>query len=118
MRRAAGGSRSCSWSNSSLPSREMMISPSSADSGGRSDPFFFFQAEDGIRDGRVTGVQTCALPICTRTQDEYDQSIISTILILPSVVTSIVVVVQHSLALAFALGGIAGAVRFKNSLKS
>src|SRR5580765_8607360 len=25
--------------------------------------FFFFQAEDGIRDGRLTGVQTCALPI-------------------------------------------------------
>src|SRR6266487_1497469 len=25
--------------------------------------FFFFQAEDGIRGGRVTGVQTCALPI-------------------------------------------------------
>src|SRR6266496_2084738 len=27
--------------------------------------FFFFQAEDGIRDLYVTGVQTCALPICT-----------------------------------------------------
>src|SRR6266550_7308841 len=27
--------------------------------------FFFFQAEDGIRDVAVTGVQTCALPICT-----------------------------------------------------
>src|SRR3712207_8033013 len=26
--------------------------------------FFFFQAEDGIRDMGVTGVQTCALPIC------------------------------------------------------
>src|SRR5689334_23062903 len=26
-------------------------------------PIFFFQAEDGIRDGTVTGVQTCALPI-------------------------------------------------------
>src|SRR5207253_6090115 len=26
--------------------------------------YFFFQAEDGIRDGHVTGVQTCALPIC------------------------------------------------------
>src|SRR5437016_6943589 len=26
---------------------------------------FFFQAEDGIRDWSVTGVQTCALPICT-----------------------------------------------------
>src|SRR5436189_2762017 len=25
---------------------------------------FFFQAEDGIRDTSVTGVQTCALPIC------------------------------------------------------
>src|SRR5690625_6365398 len=28
--------------------------------------FFFFQAEDGIRDGHVTGVQTCALPIFQR----------------------------------------------------
>src|SRR5437868_11616318 len=28
--------------------------------------FFFFQAEDGIRDRNVTGVQTCALPICDR----------------------------------------------------
>src|SRR2546430_7203581 len=28
--------------------------------------FFFFQAEDGIRDLTVTGVQTCALPICLR----------------------------------------------------
>src|SRR5256886_17623714 len=28
--------------------------------------FFFFQAEDGIRDLTVTGVQTCALPIWTR----------------------------------------------------
>src|SRR2546429_4873052 len=28
--------------------------------------FFFFQAEDGIRDVAVTGVQTCALPICPR----------------------------------------------------
>src|SRR2546425_8110087 len=28
--------------------------------------FFFFQAEDGIRDKLVTGVQTCALPISRR----------------------------------------------------
>src|SRR5256885_7196918 len=28
--------------------------------------FFFFQAEDGIRDYKVTGVQTCALPIYSR----------------------------------------------------
>src|SRR5256884_3830018 len=31
--------------------------------------FFFFQAEDGIRDVAVTGVQTCALPISI-----YDRS--------------------------------------------
>src|SRR2546425_2789617 len=30
--------------------------------------FFFFQAEDGIRDKLVTGVQTCALPISEREQ--------------------------------------------------
>lgn len=71
----------------------------------------------------ILGALITSLPVtwvymATRTAEEYDQSIISTILILPSVVTSIVVVVQHSLALAFALGGIAGAVRFKNSLKS
>src|SRR5258708_29203404 len=29
-----------------------------------SGSYFFFQAEDGIRDDLVTGVQTCALPIC------------------------------------------------------
>src|SRR5687768_6180099 len=29
---------------------------------------FFFQAEDGIRDVAVTGVQTCALPICRSIQ--------------------------------------------------
>src|SRR5437588_8337204 len=31
--------------------------------------FFFFQAEDGIRDHCVTGVQTCALPICSHTEN-------------------------------------------------
>src|SRR5256885_716889 len=31
--------------------------------------FFFFQAEDGIRDYKVTGVQTCALPICVKFHD-------------------------------------------------
>src|SRR3712207_7395832 len=34
--------------------------------------FFFFQAEDGIRDIGVTGVQTCALPICARRARSVD----------------------------------------------
>src|SRR2546430_5132163 len=33
--------------------------------------FFFFQAEDGIRDLTVTGVQTCALPICSITALDF-----------------------------------------------
>ena len=53
-----------------------------------------------------------------RNDEEYDQSLINTILVLPMVVTGIVIIVQNSLALAFSLAGIAGAVRFRNSLKS
>src|SRR5438093_13200275 len=34
-----------------------------------SSSFFFFQAEDGIRDWSVTGVQTCALPISSLDDD-------------------------------------------------
>src|SRR5690625_7815179 len=34
---------------------------------------FFFQAEDGIRDGHVTGVQTCALPIYFRFSTEVTE---------------------------------------------
>src|SRR5690348_17377635 len=44
----------------------------------QSVPLFFFQAEDGIRDGRVTGVQTCALPIsfCLRLDgDRYRRTL-------------------------------------------
>jgi hypothetical protein len=53
-----------------------------------------------------------------RDGEDYDQSLVNTIIVLPMVVTGIVVIVQNSLALAFALAGIAGAVRFRNSLKS
>jgi phosphotransferase system glucose/maltose/N-acetylglucosamine-specific IIC component len=53
-----------------------------------------------------------------RSGGEYDQSLVNTIILLPMVVTGIVIIVQNSLALAFSLAGIAGAVRFRNSLKS
>ena len=71
----------------------------------------------------ILGALLTSIPVATtymavRSGDEYDQSLVDTILVLPMVVTSIVIVVQNSLALAFTLGGIAGAVRFKNSLKS
>ena len=36
--------------------------------------FFFFQAEDGIRDSPVTGVQTCALPISVHIENKCGSS--------------------------------------------
>jgi hypothetical protein len=56
--------------------------------------------------------------IAVRTQDEYDQSLVETMIILPIAVTSIVIMVNQSLALAFGLAGIVGGVRFRNTLKS
>ena len=71
----------------------------------------------------MAGALLASLPVTwvymgVRHDDEYDQSLINTILVLPMVVTGIVIIVQNSLALAFSLAGIAGAVRFRNSLKS
>src|SRR5687768_17821665 len=40
---------------------------------------FFFQAEDGIRDVAVTGVQTCALPILARAETVVDDAAIDAI---------------------------------------
>src|SRR5256885_15726634 len=37
---------------------------------------FFFQAEDGIRDYKVTGVQTCALPICWNAANPLVQQLV------------------------------------------
>src|SRR6266498_3418586 len=37
--------------------------------------FFFFQAEDGIRDADVTGVQTCALPILACSSGASNQAV-------------------------------------------
>ena len=71
----------------------------------------------------IIGALLCSLPVsrvymAVRSGAEYDQSLVNTIIMLPMVVTGIVIIVQNSLALAFALAGIAGAVRFRNSLKS
>lgn len=71
----------------------------------------------------IVGAILASLPVSwvymsVRSGEEYDQSLVNTIIILPMVVTGIVIIVQNSLALAFSLAGIAGAVRFRNSLKS
>src|SRR5438309_8402778 len=43
--------------------RSNTVSVPGSESARAEQVLFFFQAEDGIRDGTVTGVQTCALPI-------------------------------------------------------
>ena len=71
----------------------------------------------------VSGAFFTALPvswtyIACRKRSQYDSSIVRTIIILPMLLTSIVLMVHNSLALAFSLAGIVGAVRFRNTLKS
>src|SRR5690625_6367807 len=64
------------------------------------DLYFFFQAEDGIRDGHVTGVQTCALPILSQnlgiTRKEAKQFIERYFAIYPGVASYMKEIVQEA----------------------
>ncbi|MHA6332627.1 DUF4956 domain-containing protein [Qipengyuania sp. CAU 1752] len=71
----------------------------------------------------VAGALLTTVPItwtymATRSRKEFDQALVETMIVLPIAVTSIVVMVHNSLALAFSLAGIVGGVRFRNTLKS
>jgi hypothetical protein len=53
----------------------------------------------------------------TKQRSGYDQSVVQAVIILPMTVAGTVILVQNSLALAFALAAIVAAVRFRNTLK-
>jgi hypothetical protein len=53
----------------------------------------------------------------TRRKKGFDQSIVQTLIILPLVVAGVILLVRNSTALAFSLGGIVGAVAFRNRLR-
>jgi hypothetical protein len=55
--------------------------------------------------------------ILTRQKKGYSQSVVQALLVLPLVIAGIVVLVKHSVILAFALGGIVAAVRFRTNLE-
>jgi hypothetical protein len=55
--------------------------------------------------------------IFTRAKRGYLQSLVQTLVILPIVVAGVVILVKNSLALAFGLGGIVGAIAFRNRLE-
>ncbi len=65
----------------------------------------------------VLTVPTVLVYIRTRTHEAFDESLVNTVLVLPSVITAILIVVQSSLALAFSLTGIVAAVRFRSNVK-
>jgi hypothetical protein len=69
----------------------------------------------------MTAAILLSLPVAwiyqlTRAKRGYQQSVVQLMIILPLVVAGVVILVKNSLALAFSLGGIVAAVRFRNSL--
>lgn len=64
----------------------------------------------------VTALPVAWIYTLTRRKKGFQQSVVQTYLILPVVAAAIVVMVKTSLALAFSLGGIVAAVRFRTSL--
>jgi len=70
----------------------------------------------------MIGAVLLALPVAwiyrmTRKKKGYQQSVVQTLMVLPPLVASVVVLVKYSLALAFGLGAIVAAVRFRNTLE-
>lgn len=64
----------------------------------------------------VTALPMAWIYTLTRSKKGYQQSVVQTLIILPFVIAGIVVLVKHSIPLAFSLGGIVAAVRFRTSL--
>lgn len=70
----------------------------------------------------MLGAVLLSLPVAwiyglTRKKKGYQQSVVQTLMVLPPLVGSVVVLVKYSLALAFGLGAIVAAVRFRNTLE-
>ena len=95
---------------------EGMLAPAAAEIGNLRESLYWLSIT--IFGALLTALPVSWVYISIRNTKDYDQSLVDTIIILPIVVTSIVIIVQNSLALAFSIAGIAAAVRFRNSLKS
>ncbi len=70
----------------------------------------------------IVGAFAVMLPVAwvymiTKRREGYDRSVVQTLIALPTAICGVVVIVQNSFALAFALAGIVAAVRFRNTLK-
>lgn len=70
----------------------------------------------------VVGVLVMMVPVAwsyivIKRRGDYSQSVVHTLIILPIAIAGLVLIVQHSLALAFSLAGIVAGVRFRTTLK-
>ncbi len=54
--------------------------------------------------------------VLTRSRPKYDRTLVQTVIVLPVAITAVLMMVSHSLALAFGLAGVVGAVRFRSTL--
>ena len=101
-----GGGNDLGIFSNGVPSRS-----SGSDSSPTSLPSFMAMAT-----AFVTALPVAWIYILTRNKKGYQQSVVQTLIILPVVIAGIVVLVKHSVALAFSLGGIVAAVRFRTTL--
>src|SRR6266702_4965780 len=72
---------------------------------------FFFQAEDGIRYGHVTGVQTCALPICSQAVPAEERDYVQAIRAAPDAETKIVIYASAMRTIAGRLAPVLGIIQ-------
>jgi hypothetical protein len=108
--------------NGDMKALETARTASNALSAGLLAPLFRSLPPLAMGASAVIAAFLLALPVAfvyvrTRNSLKYDQSLVQTVIMLPVVITSILIVVQNSLALAFSLAGIVAAVRFRNNLK-
>jgi hypothetical protein len=95
--------------------------------GGKSELFQTIAFEPAAEEGAIALLTMAlalvlALPVVwvytfARQKKGFQQSLAQTLIILPIVVAVVVVLVKHSIALAFSLGGIVGAVAFRHRLE-
>jgi len=102
---------------SSTPVPESLDLGRSMDLGGAPSTHSLLNATLSTIGALVLVIPVAWMYTITKRSGGYDSAVVQTVLILPIAVAGIVLIVQHSIALAFSLAGIVAAVRFRNTLK-
>ena len=98
-----------------------ILNPGSAKDVVKNAPVLDEQGKSAAVAAAMAAAMLLSLPVAwiyqlTRAKRGYQQSVVQMMIILPLVVAGVVILVKSSLALAFSLGGIVAAVRFRNTL--